>query len=123
MKEITLGWVSCCPVPLEQVPRPSRRILVKPAQARSVYLSSMSSRVRVNNGDWVCPDKRLISFVILHLLPFFCNPVILVLYRCGNVNFARRPSCNRCGRGTWFCRSLISFATLCFSSESVKFGQ
>ncbi|CAH3144415.1 unnamed protein product [Porites lobata] len=35
----------------------------------------MSSRVRVNNGDWVCPDKR-----------------------CGNVNFARRTSCNRCGR-------------------------
>ena len=47
-----------CPVPLERVPRLSRHILVKEAQGRSVYLSSMSSRLRVNNGDWVCPDKR-----------------------------------------------------------------
>lgn len=30
---------------------------------------------RVSDGDWVCPDKK-----------------------CGNVNFARRTSCNRCGR-------------------------
>ncbi|XP_074611168.1 zinc finger Ran-binding domain-containing protein 2-like isoform X1 [Acropora palmata] len=35
----------------------------------------MSSKLKVNNGDWVCPDKR-----------------------CGNVNFARRTSCNRCGK-------------------------
>uniref|UniRef100_A0A3B3V589 Zinc finger Ran-binding domain-containing protein 2 n=1 Tax=Poecilia latipinna TaxID=48699 RepID=A0A3B3V589_9TELE len=31
---------------------------------------------RVSDGDWICPDK------------------------CGNVNFARRTSCNRCGRKT-----------------------
>ncbi|XP_023809952.1 zinc finger Ran-binding domain-containing protein 2 isoform X1 [Oryzias latipes] len=30
---------------------------------------------RVSDGDWICPDKK-----------------------CGNVNFARRTSCNRCGR-------------------------
>ncbi|KAJ7386619.1 Zinc finger Ran-binding domain-containing protein 2 [Desmophyllum pertusum] len=35
----------------------------------------MSSKLKVNDGDWVCPDKR-----------------------CGNVNFARRTSCNRCGK-------------------------
>uniref|UniRef100_A0AAR2KJ61 Zinc finger Ran-binding domain-containing protein 2 n=1 Tax=Pygocentrus nattereri TaxID=42514 RepID=A0AAR2KJ61_PYGNA len=31
---------------------------------------------RVSDGDWICPDKS----------------------KCGNVNFARRTSCNRCGR-------------------------
>ncbi|XP_048832875.1 zinc finger Ran-binding domain-containing protein 2 isoform X1 [Brienomyrus brachyistius] len=30
---------------------------------------------RVSDGDWICPDKK-----------------------CGNVNFARRTNCNRCGR-------------------------
>ncbi|XP_073671289.1 zinc finger Ran-binding domain-containing protein 2 isoform X2 [Paramisgurnus dabryanus] len=30
---------------------------------------------RVSDGDWICPDKK-----------------------CANVNFARRTSCNRCGR-------------------------
>ncbi|XP_029474758.1 zinc finger Ran-binding domain-containing protein 2 isoform X4 [Rhinatrema bivittatum] len=30
---------------------------------------------RVSDGDWICPDKK-----------------------CGNVNFARRANCNRCGR-------------------------
>ncbi|XP_059426882.1 zinc finger Ran-binding domain-containing protein 2 [Carassius carassius] len=30
---------------------------------------------RVSDGDWICSDKK-----------------------CGNVNFARRTSCNRCGR-------------------------
>lgn len=35
----------------------------------------MSSKLKVSNGDWVCSDKR-----------------------CGNVNFARRTSCNRCGK-------------------------
>lgn len=30
---------------------------------------------RVSDGDWICPDKK-----------------------CANVNFARRASCNRCGR-------------------------
>ncbi|KAL9950536.1 hypothetical protein ACROYT_G043048 [Oculina patagonica] len=37
--------------------------------------NNMSSKLKVSNGDWVCPDKR-----------------------CGNVNFARRTSCNRCGK-------------------------
>ncbi|XP_027055897.1 zinc finger Ran-binding domain-containing protein 2-like isoform X4 [Pocillopora damicornis] len=35
----------------------------------------MSSKLKMSNGDWVCTDKR-----------------------CGNVNFARRTSCNRCGK-------------------------
>lgn len=37
--------------------------------------SSNSKRFRMNEGDWLCPDPQ-----------------------CGNVNFARRTSCNRCGK-------------------------
>ncbi|XP_019936975.1 zinc finger Ran-binding domain-containing protein 2 isoform X1 [Paralichthys olivaceus] len=38
--------------------------------------NNMSAKsFRVSDGDWICPDKK-----------------------CGNVNFARRTSCNRCGR-------------------------
>ncbi|XP_044156971.1 zinc finger Ran-binding domain-containing protein 2 isoform X3 [Bufo gargarizans] len=36
---------------------------------------SSTKNFRVSDGDWICPDKK-----------------------CGNVNFARRTSCNRCGR-------------------------
>merc|ERR1712168_231225 len=36
---------------------------------------STGKSFRVSDGDWICPDKK-----------------------CGNVNFARRTSCNRCGR-------------------------
>lgn len=32
---------------------------------------------RINDGDWLCIDSL-----------------------CGNINFARRNSCNRCGKGT-----------------------
>ncbi|KAK3727875.1 hypothetical protein QZH41_010603 [Actinostola sp. cb2023] len=37
---------------------------------------SSSSRLKVSDGDWVCGDEN-----------------------CANVNFARRTSCNRCGKG------------------------
>ncbi|KAG7269285.1 hypothetical protein CRUP_027280 [Coryphaenoides rupestris] len=37
--------------------------------------TSGTKSFRVSDGDWICPDKK-----------------------CGNVNFARRTSCNRCGR-------------------------
>ncbi|KAJ4943106.1 hypothetical protein JOQ06_005613, partial [Pogonophryne albipinna] len=41
----------------------------------SVNTTNMSGKsFRVSDGDWICPDKK-----------------------CGNVNFARRTSCNRCG--------------------------
>ncbi|KAG8507896.1 Zinc finger Ran-binding domain-containing protein 2, partial [Galemys pyrenaicus] len=44
-----------------------------------VVASKMSTKnFRVSDGDWICPDKK-----------------------CGNVNFARRTSCNRCGRGSY----------------------
>ncbi|RXG52848.1 Zinc finger Ran-binding domain-containing protein 2 [Armadillidium vulgare] len=35
----------------------------------------MSSHVKSAEGDWICSDLR-----------------------CGNLNFARRTSCNRCGK-------------------------
>ncbi|KAK9404148.1 hypothetical protein NXF25_008975 [Crotalus adamanteus] len=42
----------------------------------AVASAEMSTKnFRVSDGDWICPDKK-----------------------CGNVNFARRTSCNRCGR-------------------------
>ncbi|CAG5864368.1 unnamed protein product [Menidia menidia] len=44
-----------------------------PCQPSGTKMSGKS--FRVSDGDWICPDKK-----------------------CGNVNFARRTSCNRCGR-------------------------
>lgn len=45
-------------------------------RAALLLASKMSTKnFRVSDGDWICPDKK-----------------------CGNVNFARRTSCNRCGR-------------------------
>ncbi|CAD6204933.1 GSCOCG00003058001-RA-CDS [Cotesia congregata] len=38
--------------------------------------SEDDSQRTINDGDWLCPDSQ-----------------------CGNVNFARRNSCNRCGKG------------------------
>ncbi|XP_043279775.1 zinc finger Ran-binding domain-containing protein 2 [Venturia canescens] len=39
-----------------------------------------SPRGGINDGDWICPDSQ-----------------------CGNVNFARRNSCNRCGKDRGEC--------------------
>lgn len=93
---------------------------------------------RINDGDWLCVDSQYVNIylfislfitfklqnellIAMFLFYFFSNFITkhnLFLFRCGNINFARRNSCNRCGKGTqklsFHCTYQLSYLKLFF---------